>query len=68
MKSCRSRSSASMPIVIFNVMDEFTVPPDQLKAFKENKDGCVIGRKLAFDRELKVGDLLPLKGDVFPSI
>ena len=28
---------------IFTVMDELDVPPDQLKAFKENKDGCVIG-------------------------
>ncbi len=51
---------------VFTVMAELTVPPDQLKAFKENKDGCVIGRKLASDRNLKVGDPLPLKGDLFP--
>jgi len=51
---------------VFTVMDELTVPPDQLKAFKENKDGCVIGSKLARDRQLKVGDPLPLKGDLFP--
>ena len=52
--------------IVFTVMDELTVPPDQLKAFKENKDGCVIGSKLARDRQLKVGDPLPLKGDMFP--
>ena len=51
---------------VFTVMGELAVPPDQLKAFKENKDGCVIGRKLASDRQLKVGDSLPLKGDLFP--
>ena len=51
---------------IFTVMSELTVPPDQLRAFKENKDGCVIGIKLAGDRKLKVGDPLPLKGDLFP--
>ncbi len=51
---------------VFTVMDELTVPPDQLKAFKANKDGCVIGSKLARDRQLKVGDPLPLKGDLFP--
>ena len=52
---------------VFTVMDELTVPPEQLKAFKENKDGCVIGSKLASDRKLKVGDPLPLKGDLFPG-
>jgi putative ABC transport system permease protein len=51
---------------IFTVMDELSVPPEQLKAFKENKDGCVIGTKLARDRGLKVGDPLPLKGDMYP--
>lgn len=51
---------------IFSVMSELEVPPEQLKAFKENKDGCVIGRKLAGDRNLKAGDPLPLKGDLFP--
>src|SRR3954453_22204110 len=47
---------------VFGVMEELSVPPDQLKAFKENRDGCVIGSLLARDRQLKVGDPLPLKG------
>jgi putative ABC transport system permease protein len=51
---------------VFTVMDELSVPPEELKAFKENKDGCVVGKKLASDRNLKVGDHLPLKGDYFP--
>ena len=51
---------------VFNVMDELNVPPNQLKDFKENKDGCVIGAKLASDRRLKVGDPMPLKGDTYP--
>jgi putative ABC transport system permease protein len=54
------------PETIFKVMDELSVPPAQLKDFLENKDGCVIGRKLAGDRGLKVGDPLPLKGDWYP--
>ena len=54
------------PDVIFTILDEFTIPADQLKAFQENKDGCVIGRKLATDRKLKLGDKLPLKGDAYP--
>ncbi|MGC8638344.1 MAG: ABC transporter permease [Isosphaeraceae bacterium] len=51
---------------VFAVMSELEVSPAELKAFKENKDGCVIGRKLASDRGFKVGDPLPLKGDLFP--
>jgi putative ABC transport system permease protein len=51
---------------ILTVMNELKVPPDQLKAFQENKDGCLIGQRLANDRGLKVGDSLPLKGDYFP--
>jgi putative ABC transport system permease protein len=51
---------------VFTIYDELTIPPDQLKAFQEDKAGCVIGKKLAEDRGLKVGELLPLKGGVFP--
>lgn len=51
---------------IFTILDEYSVPQDQLDAFKKNKDGAVIGRRLAEDRGLKVGDPLPLKGDIFP--
>ncbi|QEH37406.1 ABC transporter permease YtrF precursor [Aquisphaera giovannonii] len=51
---------------VFTVMDEYTVPPDQLADFKANKDGAAIGRKLASDWNLKVGDPLPLKGDIYP--
>jgi len=51
---------------VFKVLDELTIPPEQLEAFQENKDGCVIGRKLAADKKLKVNDTLALKGDLYP--
>ncbi len=54
------------PKTVFRVMDEFTIPADQLKAFQENRDACVIGRKLAVEKKLQVGDPLPLKGDLYP--
>jgi len=50
----------------FTIYDELTVPYDQLKAFQGDKSGCVIGKKLAEDWDLKVGDPLPLKGDIYP--
>ncbi len=54
------------PKTVFEVMDEFTLPLDQLKAFQENRDACVIGRKLANEKHLQIGDPLPLKGDLYP--
>lgn len=54
------------PDQVFTVMDEFTLPTDQLEAFRKNKDACVIGRKLAREKKLQVGDPMPLKGDAYP--
>ena len=51
---------------VFTIYDELTIPPAQLKAFREDRAGCVIGRKLAADRGLKIGDPFPLKGDIYP--
>src|SRR5262249_24883723 len=54
------------PETVFVIIDEFTVPATELKAFKETRDSCVIGRKLAIDKKLKVGVYMPLKGDAYP--
>ena len=53
------------PDTIFEIYGELTIPPDQLKAFKERPDGVVIGRKLAEDKNLKVGDTFELKGEIY---
>src|SRR5262249_3257991 len=31
------------PATVFQVLEEYTLPADQLNAFRENKDACVIG-------------------------
>jgi putative ABC transport system permease protein len=54
------------PQSIFAIYDEFRVPPGELEAFRGDRAGCVIGRKLAEDRKLKVGDAVPLKGTIYP--
>jgi putative ABC transport system permease protein len=46
---------------------EFSIPPDQWKAFVEDRQGCVIGRKLADRFHWKAGDRIPLKGTIFPG-
>ncbi len=54
------------PDTIFSIYNEFKVPEEQLKAFQADRSGCCIGRKLAQDRNIKVGDSLPLKGTIYP--
>jgi putative ABC transport system permease protein len=54
------------PEVVFKIYDELKVPASQIKAFQDDKSGCVIGIKLAEDKKLKVGDPLPLRGDAYP--
>ncbi len=51
---------------IIDIYPELKVPADQLKAFKQDRTGCLIGRKLAKDRHFKVGDKLPIKADLYP--
>jgi putative ABC transport system permease protein len=54
------------PNTIFQILDEFTISREHLEEFRRIKFGCVIGRRLAEDRSLKVGDSLPLEGDDYP--
>jgi putative ABC transport system permease protein len=54
------------PSTIFRILDEYTIPSDQLSEFQRTKFGCVIGRRLAEDKKLKVGDFLPLEADAYP--
>lgn len=53
------------PDTILDIYVELTCPPDQLKLFKEKRDGVLIGRKLAEDKNLKIGDPFPLKGTYY---
>ncbi len=54
------------PETFFAVFDEYRVPPKELEAFRKQRDGAIIGRKLAQDKNLKVGDPLPLKRNFYP--
>ncbi len=46
----------------FQVWDEYKLPPEQLKAWQENRQGCVVDRRLAERWGWKIGDRIPLKG------
>ena len=43
------------------------MPPDQLAAFKKERNACVIGRKLAQQHGFKLGDVITMEGDIYPG-
>ncbi len=54
------------PEKLFTVHGEIRVPEDQKRAFLAERTACAIGRPLAERHNLKLGDRITLKGDIFP--
>lgn len=46
---------------------EFVLSDEQRTAFLRDRKGCVIGRKLATQYGFKLGDVIPIKGTIFPG-
>lgn len=46
---------------------EFVVSEDERLAFIRDKQGCLVGRKLANRYGWKIGDTIPLKGTIYPG-
>jgi len=49
----------------FRSYPEFVVPPEQLKAFRADRQGCVVGRGLAKRFGWRIGDRIPLRGTIW---
>jgi putative ABC transport system permease protein len=54
------------PQAIFSVYEEYEIPPDELKAWQDDRTGCVVGSQLADHYGWKVGDKIPLQGSIYP--
>jgi len=48
---------------LMKVWTEFTIEPEQLRAWQENRTGCIVDRNNANRRGWKVGEHIPLKGN-----
>jgi putative ABC transport system permease protein len=55
------------PATLLEVYPEFVVPPDQYEAFKRERNSCMIGRDIADRYHLKIGDIMPMEGDIYPG-
>lgn len=51
----------------FDIYSEYIVPPDQLEAFKRERNSCVVGSDLAKLYGFKLGDNIRLEGDIYPG-
>src|ERR1041385_8727167 len=51
----------------FDVYPEFLIPPEQLAAFKRELNACIVGSEIAERYKLKIGDVMPPEGDIFPG-
>lgn len=51
----------------FEMYPEFLMAPEELLAFKRDRQGAVVGRKLADQFGWKVGDVVPIRGTIFPG-
>lgn len=56
---------ATDPNTVLDVFVELSLPIDQHDAWRRDRTGCVVGRRIATDRSWQIGDKIPLQGDVY---
>ena len=55
------------PATYFKVFPEFIVSDEALAALTQERNGAIIGAQIAKKYNLKVGDIIPLEGDIYPG-
>lgn len=55
------------PETYFDAYPEFLVEKGELEAFKKERNSCIIGEKIAKQYNLKIGDVMPIEGDIYPG-
>jgi putative ABC transport system permease protein len=51
----------------FDVYPEFVIDKEQFENFKRERNAAIIGVEIAQRYHLKIGDIMPIEGDVFPG-
>jgi putative ABC transport system permease protein len=54
------------PATFFQIYPEFVVPPDQMQAWLDDRQGAIIGKDLAARFGWKIGDRIPLTSTIYP--
>lgn len=50
---------------LFTVYPEYTIPDEQLRAWQEDRTGCIAGRRAAEKRGWQVGDRIRIKSTIY---
>ena len=56
------------PPSYLEIYPEFVLTPEEKRAFLADRQGAIVGRKLADQYGWKAGDAIPLRGTIFPGI
>lgn len=56
------------PAILLSTYPEVQLPPEQAKAWIEDRKGCIVGRLLAESKGLKVGDQVVLRPTIYPHL
>lgn len=55
------------PDTYFDLYPDYLVPPDQMAAFRRERNACILGRKVAAEHGFKLGDVISMQGDIYPG-
>ncbi len=55
------------PETFFDVYPEYMLPKDQYETFMKERNSCVVGADIAKAENFKIGDIIPLEGDIYPG-
>jgi putative ABC transport system permease protein len=55
------------PETYFKVYPEFLISPQELELFKQQRNSCIVGAGIAKQFGFKIGDVIPLDGDIYPG-
>src|SRR4051812_1982538 len=54
------------PTEIQKIRLDYTAPREQWAAFVRDRTGCAVGRAIADKHHMKLGDKVPIQGDIYP--
>ena len=55
------------PETILEVYPEYLLGAKEYQTFKQERNSCIIGSELAKQYGFKIGDIIPLDGDIYPG-
>ncbi len=50
-----------------DIYPELNIPQDQRDAYLRERNACIVGTKLVERYNFKIGDIIPLEGDIYPG-